>query len=153
MTEGAAPASPPAPTQTPAPAPDPAWLRWVGGVVAVGLAFATSVWEAFLTPLMWQWTSGGQAHYVRLPVALLCAILGNAALAWFTWAVTGKVLAVLAPFAAWTVPMVVASARTSEGDLVLTSNNWVSLTTMFAGALVFAVVAYWLVMRSLRRPA
>jgi hypothetical protein len=128
-------------------------LAWVGIVIAVGLAAVSAVWEAFLTPLAWQWTSGGHAHFVRLPVALVCAVAGNAALAWFTHAVTGKTLAVLAPFAAWTVPMVVAAGRTREGDLILTGNNWVGLATMFTGALAFAVAAYWLTIRSLRRPA
>jgi hypothetical protein len=121
--------------------------------VAGVLAAVSAVWEAFLTPLAWTWTSGGQAHFVRLPVALVCAVVGNAALAWFTQALTGKVLAVLAPFAVWVVLMVVAAGRTSEGDLVLTSNNWVALGTMFAGALTFAVAAYWLAVRSVRRPA
>jgi hypothetical protein len=141
------------PVQTPAPRPAPAWLSWVGGVIAVALAFVSAVWEAFLTPLAWQWQSGEHVHYVRLPVALVCAVVGNAALAWFTREVTGKTLAVLAPFAAWTAPMLIAAGRTSEGDLILTSNNWVGLVTMFAGALSFAVAAYWLTMRSLRRPA
>jgi hypothetical protein len=122
-------------------------------VVAVGLAAVSAVWEAFLTPLAWHWTSGGHGHFVRLPVALVCAVAGNAALAWFTRAVTGKLLAVLAPFAVWTALMLVAAGRTREGDLVLTSNNWVGLVTMFAGALSFAVVAYWLTIRSVRRPA
>jgi hypothetical protein len=130
-----------------------AWLAWAGILVAIGLAAVSAVWEAFLTPLAWHWTSGGHGHFVRLPVALVCAVAGNAALAWFTHTVTGKTLAVLAPFAAWTVPMVVAAGRTREGDLVLAGNNWVGLATMFAGALAFAVAAYWLVIRSLGRPA
>jgi hypothetical protein len=138
--------------------PDPstrsggAWLPWAGLALAVALAAVSAVWEAFLTPLTLEWTSGGQAHFVRLPVALVCAVVGNAGLAWFTRAVTGKVLAVLAPFAAWVIPMVVAAGRTREGDLVLTSNNWVGLGTMFAGALTFAVTAYWLAIRSVPRP-
>jgi hypothetical protein len=139
--------------QAPSSGTGGAWLAWVGILVAVGLAVVSAVWEAFLTPLAWHWTSGGHAHFIRLPVALVCAVAGNAGLAWFTRAVTGRILAVLAPFAAWTVPMVVAAGRTREGDLVLTSNNWVGLMTMFAGALSFAVAAYWLTMRTLRRPA
>ncbi|GIG75770.1 hypothetical protein Pfl04_41740 [Planosporangium flavigriseum] len=130
-----------------------AWVRWAGMVIVVVLAAVSAIWEAFLTPLAWQWSSGGQAHFVRLPVALVLAVVGNAGLAWLTHRVTGKVLAVLAPFAAWVVPMLVAAGRTSEGDLVLTSDNWVGLATMFAGALSFAVAAYWLVIRSIRRPA
>ena len=98
------------------------------------------------------WTSGGQAHFVRLPVALLCALVGNAALAWFAYSVTGKMLAIAAPFLAWTAPIIMAAGRTKEGDLILTSNNWVGISTMLVGALTYAVVVYWLTIRSLRRP-
>jgi len=126
-------------------------LRLSGGVVAAALAFVSAIWEAFLVPLSYHWTSGGHAHFVRLPVALVLAVAGNAALVWFTRAVTGKPLAALAPFAAWIVPMVVAAGRTREGDLVVTGNNWVGLLTLFAGALTFAVSAYWLTIRSLAR--
>ncbi|GII21102.1 DUF6113 family protein [Planosporangium mesophilum] len=133
--------------------PGPAWLAWVGALVATALAFVSAVWEAFLTPLALHWSSGGHAHSVRVPVALLLAIAGNAALAWFTHSVTGKPLAVLAPFAAWTVPIVLAASKRAEGDAILTANNWVALVTMLAGPVSFAVTAYWLTMRSLRRPA
>jgi hypothetical protein len=128
------------------------WLTWVGGAVAVGLAVASALWEAFLTPVAVSWTSGGHAHSVRLPVAVVCAIVGNAGLTWYTRVVTGRDLTVLLPFVAWTTPMVFAASRTREGDLVLTSNNWVGIGTMFAGAVTFAATAYWLALRSLRRP-
>jgi hypothetical protein len=131
--------------------PGPDVLGWAGGVVATALAFVTAVWEAFLTPLALHWHSGGHAHSVRLPVALVCAVAGNAALTWFVHSVTGKVLAVLVPFAAWTVPMMIATRRTYEGDLVITS-NWVGLSTIFVGALTFALVAYRLTIRSLALP-
>ncbi|NJC69544.1 hypothetical protein HC031_07385 [Planosporangium thailandense] len=128
------------------------WLAWVGGVIAVGLAAMSALWEAFLTPLAWTWTSGGHAHYVRMPVALVLAVVGNAALAWFTRAVTGKVLAILAPFAVYTAVMLVAAGKTHEGDLVLAANNWVAVATLIVGPTSFAVAAYWLVIRSIRRP-
>jgi hypothetical protein len=140
-------------TQSPAPAEtDARWLAYLGGAIAVCLGFVSAVWEAFLTPAGVQWTSGGHAHFARLPLALLLAVAGNALLTWFTRTVTGRTLAVLAVFVAWMIPMLAASARTREGDLVLTSNNWVGLTTMFVGALAFAATAYWLTMRSLRPP-
>lgn len=142
-------------TMVPAPAPakpPPAWLAWVGALVAVALGAVSSVWEAFLTPLSYQWVSGGHAHSVRLPVALVLAVAGNAALVWFTRAVTGRTIVVLAPFLAWVVPMLIAGGRTREGDLVITGNNWVGLVTIFAGATTFAAAAYWLTIRSLPRP-
>ncbi|MDT4989748.1 MAG: hypothetical protein QOI74_3842 [Micromonosporaceae bacterium] len=151
----------PAPPIEADPGPDPVrarpprsgrWLTWLGGATAVGLAVVSAVWEAFLTPVAVTWTSGGHAHSVRLPVALLCAIVGNAGLTWYTRVVTGRVLTVMLPFLAWTTPMLFAASRTREGDLVLTSNNWVGIGTMFAGAVTFAATAYWLALRSLRRP-
>jgi len=143
-TPAAAPAKPP-------PEPPPAWLAWVGALLAVALSVVSAVWEAFLTPLSYQWSGGGHLHSVRLPAAVVLAVIGNAALVWFTRKVTGRTIVVLAPFLAWIVPMLFASGRTREGDLVVTGNNWVGLVTIFAGATTFAVAAYWLSIRSLRR--
>lgn len=142
-------------TMVPAPVPakpPPAWLAWVGALVAVALGAVSSVWEAFLTPLSYQWVSGGHAHSVRLPVAVVLAVAGNAALVWFTRTVTGKTIVVMAPFVAWVVPMLLAASKTDEGDLVMTGNNWVGPVTILAGAGTFAVAAYWLTIRSLPRP-
>jgi hypothetical protein len=127
-------------------------MKILGGVVATLLGFVAALWEAFLTPLMWQWTSGGHAHFVRLPVALLVAMAGNFLLAWYTYVVTGRMLAILGPFLAWSVPMVAFSQKRTEGDLVLAGNNWVAAATLLAGAVAFAVAVYWLTLRSLRRP-
>jgi hypothetical protein len=125
----------------------------VGGlVIATLLGFVTSLWEAFVSPLAVQWTSGGHAHFVRLPVALVAAVVGNVLLAWMAYTVTGRMLAIGAPFVAWTVPMVFAAGRTTEGDLILTSNNWVGLSTMLVGAVTYAAAVYWLTIRSLRQP-
>jgi hypothetical protein len=119
-------------------------LRAGGLVVFTLLAAVSAVWEAFLTPLYW--------HHVRVPLALVLAVLGNAALAWATYELTRRGSAVLLPAFAWVVPMFVAADRTTEGDLVLTSNNWVGLATLFTGALAFGITAYWLIVRSIRRP-
>jgi hypothetical protein len=127
-------------------------LAVAGLLLATLLGFVTSACEAFWSPLTAHWSSGGHAHYVRLPVVLVAAVVGNAALAWMAWSLTGRMLAVMAPFVAWTVPMVLFASRRPEGDLVLTSNNWVGIATMFVGALTYAGVVYWLTIRSIRRP-
>jgi hypothetical protein len=122
----------------------PAWLdlplRLLGFAVALGLAAYSAVLEAFLTPL---YLPQVQA---RLPVALVVAVAGNLALVWFTVRVTGRGLAVLGPAAVWVAVMMVAASRTTEGDLVLTSNNWVGVGTMVAGSLAFAAGAYALIL-------
>ncbi|HLL68002.1 MAG TPA: hypothetical protein VK453_20140 [Micromonosporaceae bacterium] len=127
---------------------DPA-LRVVGAVVAVGLGAVLALIGAFLVPL---WGFG-----IRLPVSLLLALLGNPALAWFAFAVTGRRLAGLLPALAWCVVYLAAATRTTEGDLLLTDNNWVGLATLVAGPLAFAVAIYVLVLRqvgpSARTPA
>jgi hypothetical protein len=119
-------------------------VRVSGLAVFTALAAVSAGWEAFLTPLYW--------HTHRVPLALVLALAGNAVLAWATREVTGRPSAVLLPAGAWVVVMFAAAARTTEGDLVLTSDNWIGLATMFAGALAFAVTAYWLIVRSIRRP-
>jgi hypothetical protein len=43
--------------------------------------------------------------------------------------------------------MFLAAGQTTERDLILTSNNWVGLATMFAGAMAFAIAGYWFATR------
>lgn len=119
----------------------PAWLdpasRVLGFVIALSLAAVSAAYEAFLTPLYWGST--------RLPVSLVAAAVGNLALVYFTYVVTGRRLAAVGPALVWVVVMVAAAGRSSEGDLVLTDNNWVGIGTMLAGSVAFAVAGYRLV--------
>jgi hypothetical protein len=130
----------------------PAWLAWVGALLAVALSIVSSVWEAFLTPLSYQWSNGGHLHSVRLPAAVVLAVIGNAALVWFTRTLTGRTIVVLAPAVAWIIPMLFATDRTREGDWVVLPNNWVGLLTIFAGATTFAVALFRLLLQSPRPP-
>jgi hypothetical protein len=130
----------------------PGWLSAAGLAVAAALAFVTALWEAFLAPLMVHWTSGGHAHYARVPVAVAGAVVGNAALAWFTRQVTRNVLAVAVPLVAWAVPMFFASTKTREGDLVLAGNNWVAIVTLVAGLFTFVLAAFSLAVLPAVRP-
>lgn len=127
-------------------------LRAWGLVVAAGLGAVSAAYEAFLTPLMLRWTSGGQLHTLRLPVALAVAVAGNLALVWFAYTVVGRVAGAFAPAAAWTLAMVAAAKQTDAGDLVLTGNNWVGLVTMLVGVLAYAGGVYWLVLRTAVAP-
>jgi hypothetical protein len=129
-------------THTPRPAPaqsrflDRA-IRAVGLLVAVGLAGASALYEAFLAGLRW--------NQVRVPVALVLAIAANLLLIWFTRYVTGRAVLVAVPAVVWVAIMIIGSQRTAEGDLVLTESNWVGLTTLLAGSLVYALGGYWLI--------
>jgi hypothetical protein len=113
------------------------WLRIAGGVVAVAGGLVSAVIEVFLAPL--------RIDTVRLPVSVLLAIAGNLILVWFTYRATGRRGLVVLPFLVWMVVMIRASGRTSEGDLLLTGDNWVGLVTIFAGTAAFALGAYRLI--------
>jgi hypothetical protein len=137
--------------EPPRPRTGPPWLdlvvRVLGFVIALLLAAVSAAFEAFLTPLYWGST--------RLPVSVVAAVVGNVALIYFTYVVTGRRLAAAGPALVWVVVMVAAASRTGEGDLVLTDNNWVGIGTMLAGSVAFAAAGYRLVLTGARslRPA
>jgi hypothetical protein len=87
----------------------------------------------------------------RLPASPLAAVVGNVALVYFAYLVTGRRLAAVGPALVWTAVMVVAASRTSEGDLVLTDDNWVGIGTMLAGSVAFAAAGYRLILTGARR--
>ncbi|MER7005181.1 hypothetical protein ABT297_19325 [Dactylosporangium sp. NPDC000555] len=119
-----------------------------GLIVATLLAVALAIIEALYSPLR----IGG----VRVPVSLLMAVVTNPLLGWFAYATTGRRLAALLPAAAWCVIWILAAGRTSEGDLIITNNNWVGLLTLFVGPLAFAIGIYVSTMRQRiapRRPS
>lgn len=121
-------------------------LRVLGALVAFALAVTTALWEAFLTPL--------HVDRFRLPIAPVLAIVTNVALVWFTHRVTGSKLVALLPGVAWMGLMIVASGRTTEGDLVLAANNWVALATLLTGVAAYVYGAYRMITPpSPRRPA
>jgi hypothetical protein len=121
---------------------DQLW-RAAGGVVSVGLAAAFALYGAFFAPLYFPGSD------LRMPIALVVALVGNPLLTWYTYQVTGHRLAVLAPAAVWCGVWLAASGRTTEGDLLITGDNWVGLTTLFVGPLAFAAGAY---LTMIRRP-
>ncbi|HTJ37483.1 MAG TPA: hypothetical protein VL738_30000 [Dactylosporangium sp.] len=105
-----------------------------GLIVGTLLAAVLALIEAFYSPLR----IGG----VRVPVSLIMALVTNPLLVWFVISTTRRRLAALLPAAVWCVVWFVAAGRTSEGDLVITQNNWVGLVTLFTGPLAFAVGIY-----------
>jgi hypothetical protein len=120
-------------------------LRIAGGLVAVGLAAAFALYGAFLAPLYYPGSD------IRLPVALVFALVGNPLLTWYTYQVTGHRLALLLPAGVWCAIWLAASGRTTEGDLLITGDNWVGLTTLFVGPLAFAAGAYLTMIRRRER--
>lgn len=109
-------------------------LRVAGALVAVAAAALTGILELLLSTVR----IGGQL--IGLSAAV--AVVGNALIAWFAIRAVGHVWAVALPAAVWFLLMVAAVTRTSEGDLLLTGDNWVGLLMIFGGSLSFAVVAF-----------
>jgi hypothetical protein len=118
-------------------------LTIAGLLVATLLGAALAIIEALYSPLR----IGGW----RVPVSLVMALATNPLLGWFAYTTTRRRLAALLPAAAWCVVWVLAAGRTSEGDLIITEDNWVGLLTLFAGPLAFAIGIYISTLRS--RPA
>jgi hypothetical protein len=129
-------------------------LRVAGGFLAVVAAVLTAVLELMLAPLR----VGGYL----IGAAVIAAVLGNIALGWFAHATVGRKWAIALPAVAWLALMVVASGRTSEGDLLLVGpqgsalvdgNSWVGFTMIFAGSIAYAAVAFRLMLATPRPPS
>ena len=144
MTVSAEPQT--APEDRPAPPPRPAvdaLVRATGLLVALVATVVTAVAELILTPLR----IGG----VPVGLTVLVAAVANWAIAWFAVRTTGRRWASGPPWALWTVIMLFAAGvRTTEGDYLLSGNDWIALVMILVGSLVFAVHAYRMI---LRRPA
>ena len=118
-------------------------LRIAGGVLAVVAALLSGLLELFFVPLR----AGG----LLLGLAALAAVPINVALAWFALHTVGRRWAVGLPWAAWTVLMFFgASVRTTEGDYLVSGDNWAALVLILLGSLAFAVYTYRLILRGPR---
>ncbi|WP_432835170.1 hypothetical protein [Dactylosporangium sp. CA-092794] len=109
-------------------------LLVAGLIVTALLAAGLAIIEALFSPLR----IGG----FRVPVSLVLAVVTNPLLGWFAFATSRRRFAALVPAAVWCTIWIIASGRTSEGDLILTNDNWVGLLTLFVGSLVFAIGIY-----------
>jgi hypothetical protein len=116
----------------------------VGGtLVGVGLGAMSGFWAALLTPLYV--VIGGAV--IRLPVAALVVFVANVAIFLFTRYVTGSTALALIPAVSWLIVIGAAGRTKSEGDLLITGNNWVGIVTILVGALAWAVGPYLTVVR------
>jgi hypothetical protein len=105
-----------------------------GLLVVTLLGAALAIIETLYSPLR----VGG----FRVPVSLVLALVTNPLLGWFAYTTTRRRMAALLPAAAWCVVWILAAGRTTEGDLIITDDNWVGLLTLFAGPLAFAIGIY-----------
>ena len=117
-------------------------LRIGGGAVAVLAGVITAVTEVFLSPLRVE----GQL----VGASVLLAIAGNVGLALFAYWTVGTKWAIGLPAVAWFMVLLVSGSKTTEGDLLLSGDNWVGLATIFGGSMAFALVAYRLILPPMR---
>ena len=123
-----------------APARDNPLIRVAGLVVAVAAVVVAAVAELYLTPLR----LGG----VPIGVAVVFAGVANWAIAWFAETTTRRRWSVGPPWALWTLLMLVAAGvRTTEGDYLLSGDDWIALVMILVGSLAFAVYAYRMILR------
>lgn len=110
-------------------------VRLGGGVLVVWLAVVAAVCEAFLVPL--------RVAGVRVPIALLLAVVGNLALPWLArWLSRSRVMTML-PALLWFLVILVLAGGTTEGDVVLAGSDWVALALLLAGSAAAAAGAYF----------
>jgi len=136
VSQPADPRSAPSPLAAPRPEPPrglDALQRAGGAVVSVWGGAVLALWGAFLTPF--------RVGTLLVPVSLVLAVVGNAALMLFAYRTTRHRLLGLLPGLAWMAVSVVAADRTAEGDVVL-RDNWVSLAYLLAGSATIAIVGY-----------
>jgi len=126
--------APPAEQQRESRAADRA-IRAAGLLIALVATVVTAIGELYLTPLR----IGG----VPVGVAVPFAAAANWGLAWFAVRTTGHRWAIGPPWALWTLLMLFAAgARTTEGDYLVSGEDWVALVMILVGSLTFAVYAY-----------
>jgi hypothetical protein len=124
----------------PVPPPEPSrvldvTIKTAGAVVSVLAAIFSAFLEIFMTPLR----LGG----VPIGVAIVAAVAGNLAISWFALLTVGRRWALGPPWAIWTLIMFVAAGvRTTEGDYLLSGDDWVALVMILVGSLTFAVFTY-----------
>jgi hypothetical protein len=119
-------------------------IRIAGVVIAILAAILSGMLELFFTTLR----VGG----FLVGVSIVMAVVGNAGIAWFAVSTSGRGWALGPPWAVWTLMMLAAAGiRTTEGDYLLSGNDYVALIMILAGSLTFAIYSYRMILK--RPPA
>jgi hypothetical protein len=109
-------------------------LQAVGLLVALAGTFVVAAYGAFLTPL--------RIGTTLVPLSVLVGVGGIWALSTFVAAVTEIRWLSLLPGLGWLVLTFMAASRTTEGDLILTGNNWVATLYLLSGTATVGFCGY-----------
>lgn len=110
-------------------------VRLAGGLVALAGGLLVAVQALVLVPLRVDTPLG----VLRLPVAVVLAVVGNLVLIWFARVTTGTRWGALLPASGWFVVALAAMGVTSEGDRLLVPDDWVAMLTLFGGTATVVV--------------
>jgi hypothetical protein len=124
----------------------PPWLSPVITVVGLLVAY----WGAVLLAAVCAFLTPFRIGTVLVPVSVVLVIAGIVALTRFAYAVTEHAWLSLTPGLVWLAISFAWSSRTTEGDLVLISQNWVATVYLLVGSVTIGVVGYRLI--NPRRP-
>ena len=120
-------------------------LRVAGVVITLLATIFSGLLEIFLSTLR----VGGVLTGVSIPLA----VVTNVAIAWFAITSTGRRWALGPPWALWTLMMLAAAGiRTTEGDYLLSGDNWIALVMILVGSLTFAVFSYRMILKRVSAP-
>ena len=97
---------------------------------------------------VWRGGAIGAGGGPLLGVSILLAVAANYGIAWFAVTTTGRRWAMGPPWAFWTVLMLFAAGvRTTEGDYLLSGDDWPALVMILVGSLTFAVYSYRMILK------
>ena len=114
-------------------------LQVLGTVVALALAGLVAIYGAFLTPY--------RVGTSLVPISLVIAAGGNIGVIWFAYVTTRNRYLAMLPALVWLILSFLASSRTSDGDLILISTNWVATVYLLVGPAAIAFCGYRLFLR------
>jgi hypothetical protein len=124
----------------------------VPGVVAQILGVLLSVLAAALSGVLELLFASWRVAGFLTGASAVFAVAANLGIAWFAHRTVGRRWAVAPPWIVWTALMFVAAGvRRTEGDYLLSGDNWVGLVMVLGGSLAFALYAYRMILEGFPR--
>jgi hypothetical protein len=133
--------SPAPPSEEPRPSRDRGAVAGLLTTAGVLLAVLMSVLSGLLELLLISVRVGGYL----IGVSAVLALVANIFIGRFAHRATRRRWPVILAAAAWLLIVLVAAGRTTEGDYLITSNNWVGWAMIGLGSLSWTIVGIRLV--------
>jgi len=112
-------------------------LTAAGAIIAILLAVLTATLELLLVSVR----VGG----VLIGLSAVLALVANLFIGWFSYRATRRRWAALPPALVWLAIVLLAAGRTTEGDYLIASDNWVGWAMIGLGSLAWTIVGIRLV--------